>query len=104
MNRHSIEFHKPNTLIVPHESAHKHVTGRAEYIDDMVEPLGTLHAYLGLSDQAHAEIVALDLDAVREADQVVGVLTARDIPGLNDISPAGKGDDTLFCDREVHYH
>ena len=32
-----------------HDSAHKHVTGRAEYIDDMMEPVGTLHAYLGLS-------------------------------------------------------
>ena len=39
-----------------HDSAHKHVTGLAEYTDDITEPVGTLHAYLGLSDRAHAEI------------------------------------------------
>jgi xanthine dehydrogenase large subunit len=27
-----------------HDSAAKHVSGRAEYIDDMAEPAGTLHA------------------------------------------------------------
>ena len=37
-----------------HDSAHKHVTGAAEYTDDIAEPAGTLHAYLGLSDRAHA--------------------------------------------------
>lgn len=29
-----------------HVSAAKHVTGRAEYTDDIAEPTGTLHAYL----------------------------------------------------------
>ena len=48
-----------------HNSAHKHVTGFAEYTDDVAEPVGTLHAYLGLSDKAHAEIVSIDLAAVR---------------------------------------
>ena len=55
--------------------------GAAEYTDDIAEPVGTLHAYLGLSDRAHAEIVSIDLDAVRAAPGVVGVLTAADIPG-----------------------
>jgi xanthine dehydrogenase molybdopterin-binding subunit B len=32
-----------------HDSAHKHVTGSADYIDDMPEPAGTLHGYLGLT-------------------------------------------------------
>ena len=41
-----------------HDSAHKHVAGEAEYIDDMPEPAGTLHAYLGLSTVAHGAIVA----------------------------------------------
>ena len=59
-----------------HDSAHKHVTGAAEYTDDIAEPIGTLHAYLGLADKAHAEIVAVDLDAVRSAPGVVGVLTS----------------------------
>lgn len=50
-----------------HDSAHKHVTGLAEYTDDIPEPHGTLHAYLGLADRAHAEILSMDLEAVRSA-------------------------------------
>ena len=30
-----------------HDSAHKHVTGDAIYIDDMPEPAGTLHIGIG---------------------------------------------------------
>src|SRR5665213_2151370 len=32
----------------PHDSAAKQVAGRADYVDDLTEPEGTLHAYLGL--------------------------------------------------------
>ncbi len=85
-----------------HDSAHKHVTGEAEYTDDIVEPSDTLHAYLGLSDRAHAEIVSIDLDAVRAAPGVVGVLTAADIPH-NDVSPVGKHDDPIFAEK-VEFH
>ncbi len=91
--------HKPQR----HDSGHKHVTGRAEYIDDIVEPAGTLHAYLGLSDRAHAEIVSVDLDAVRDAPGVVDVLTAADVPGHNDVSPTGKHDDPVFAEGKVEF-
>lgn len=87
-----------------HDSAHKHVTGRAEYIDDMMEPVGTLHAYLGLSGQAHGEITKLDLSDVIAAKGVVGVLTAEDIPGHNDVSPTGKHDDPVFAEKLVEFH
>jgi len=87
-----------------HDSAHKHVTGLAEYTDDIAEPVGTLHAYLGLADRAHAEIVAIDLDAVRAAPGVVDVLTAVDIPGRNDISPTGKHDDPVLAEDKVEFH
>jgi xanthine dehydrogenase large subunit len=86
-----------------HDSAHKHVTGAAEYTDDIAEPVGTLHAYLGLSDRAHAEIVSVDLDAVRAAPGVVGVLTAPDVPH-NDVSPVGKHDDPVFATGKVEFH
>ncbi|MBO6509866.1 MAG: hypothetical protein JJ979_15550, partial [Roseibium sp.] len=36
-----------------HDSAEKHVTGSADYCDDIAEPYGTLHAYLGVSTIAH---------------------------------------------------
>jgi xanthine dehydrogenase large subunit len=66
---------------VPHESALKQVSGRAEYIDDMPELPGTLHVAVGGSAFAHAKILNLDLQAVRAAEGVVDVLTVDDIPG-----------------------
>jgi xanthine dehydrogenase large subunit len=87
-----------------HDSAIKHVTGRAEYTDDLTEPSGTLHAALGLSTVAHGRIVSMDLDPVRAAPGVVDVLTAADVPGPNDISPTGKRDDPIFATREVLFH
>jgi xanthine dehydrogenase large subunit len=88
---------------LPHDSATKHVAGRAEYIDDMVEPAGTLHAYLALSERAHAEIASIDFDAVRRAPGVVGVLTHHDIPGENDVSTVHKHDEPVFPVERVEY-
>ncbi|MBO6562297.1 MAG: xanthine dehydrogenase molybdopterin binding subunit [Nisaea sp.] len=86
-----------------HDSAHKHVAGSADYIDDMVEPAGTLHGWLGLSEAAHAEIVSMDLSAVRAAPGVALVLTAADIPGENDVSPVHAHDDPVFADGKVMF-
>ncbi|WP_417423246.1 xanthine dehydrogenase molybdopterin binding subunit [Hoeflea sp.] len=87
-----------------HDSAHKHVTGSADYIDDMPEPAGTLHAYLGLTDRAHARITALELDAVRASEGVVAVLTGADVPGVNDISPTGRDDEPVLATDTVLFH
>jgi len=88
---------------IEHESASKHVSGRAEYLDDMKEPTGTLHAYLGLSTCARGSITAMDLDGVRSAEGVVDVLTPDDIPGENDVSPTGLHDEPVFAKGEVHF-
>ena len=87
-----------------HDSAIKHVTGRAEYCDDITEPVGTLHAYLGVSDVAHAKIKGMDLSAVKAAKGVIGVLTAEDIPGVNDISPTGQHDEPVFPTEKIEFH
>ncbi|HHY01715.1 MAG TPA: xanthine dehydrogenase molybdopterin binding subunit, partial [Paracoccus sp.] len=88
----------------PHESARRHVTGTADYTDDLVLPQGALHAYLGLSTVAHGRILSMELSAVREAPGVIDVLTAEDIPGRNDVSPIGKGDDPILAPGIVHFH
>ncbi|MDB5526684.1 MAG: xdhB, partial [Rhizobium sp.] len=88
----------------PHDSGPKHVAGTAEYIDDMVEPEGAIHAYLGLSERAHAEIVTMDLDAVRNAPGVIGVLTEEDIPGVNDVSPSHLHDEPIFAAGVVQFY
>ncbi len=87
---------------LPHESAHKHVSGEANYTDDLPEPRDLLYAYVGLSSQAHARIKGLDLDKVRTATGVVAVLTAEDIPGHRDIGPVFPGD-PLLVEQTVEF-
>lgn len=87
-----------------HDSAAKQVAGRADYVDDLAEPEGMLHAYLGLSTKAHAEIASINLEAVRNFPGVVGILTAADIPGENDVSSVHKHDEPVFATTHVVYH
>ena len=87
---------------VPHDSGFKHVQGSAQYIDDIREPEGTLHVAVGQSPKARGRLISLDVSAVRAVPGVVVVLTASDIPGKNDVSPAF-GDDPLFVDREISF-
>jgi xanthine dehydrogenase large subunit len=89
---------------IPHDSAAKHVSGRAIYTDDIPEPPGLLHLFAGKADRAHGLIQHLDLERVRSAPGVVAVLTAADVPGINDVSPVGANDDPLFAEREVQFH
>ena len=88
---------------LPHDSARKHVEGLAQYVDDIREPEGTLHVAIGQSPQARGRRVALDVSAVRAAEGVVAVLTAADIPGKNDVSPAF-GDDPMFVEDAIGFH
>jgi xanthine dehydrogenase large subunit len=85
-----------------HDSAEAHVAGRALYVDDVAEAPGTLHLAFGLAVEGHGRLASLDLDAVRAAPGVVAVLTAADIPGINDVSPVA-GDDKLFAEDEILY-
>lgn len=87
-----------------HDSAIKHVMGKADYTDDGLEPTGTLHAYLGLSEHAHAQITRMDLDAVKTMPGVIGVLTADDIPGVNDVSPTGSKDEPVFATSKTEFY
>jgi xanthine dehydrogenase large subunit len=87
---------------VAHDSATLHVTGDARYTDDVPEPKGTLHAALGVSPVAHGTIERLDLDPVRAAPDVVAVVSAADIPGVNDIGPI-EADDPIFAGRIVAF-
>ncbi|MFL5256153.1 MAG: xanthine dehydrogenase molybdopterin binding subunit [Rhodopila sp.] len=88
---------------MPHDSAARHVSGRAIYVDDMPEPPGLLHCVLGLSPHAHARIRSIDLSAVAASPGVVAVMTAKDVPGVHDVGPAFLGD-PIFADELVEYH
>ncbi|MEE1654909.1 xanthine dehydrogenase molybdopterin binding subunit [Microvirga sp. CF3062] len=87
---------------LPHDSGPKHVQGAAQYIDDIREPEGTLHVAIGQSPKARGRLISLNVSAVRAVPGVVAVLTAADIPGKNDVSPAF-GDDPLFVDTQIGF-
>ena len=90
-------------LALAHDSAARHVRGTAAYIDDLPEPAGTVHVAPGAADAARGTIRCVDLDAVRAFPGVVAVLTAADIPGANDCSPAF-GDDPILAAGEILFH
>ena len=64
---------------ITHESAHLHVSGKANYVDDIPEVEGTLYAGLGLAEIAHGKIINMDLSAVWQAEGVVSVLTGAEL-------------------------
>jgi xanthine dehydrogenase large subunit len=88
---------------LPHDAAKLHVTGRANYIDDVPVPANCLHLAFGTATIARGRITNMDLGAVTSAQGVVAVLTADDLPFANDVSPAAH-DEPLLCDGQVHYH
>jgi xanthine dehydrogenase large subunit len=87
---------------IAHDSALRHTRGDAVYIDDMKAPEGLLHAWVITAGRAHANILDLDLAAVARAPGVVAVLTAADIPGMNDAGPILLGE-TLLAEKHVTY-
>jgi xanthine dehydrogenase large subunit len=87
-----------------HDSAVKHVTGTAQYIDDILEPVGTLHVAVGYAPIAAGRVTSMDLEAVKASPGVVTVLTAADIPGHNDVSPKDIGDDPLIAADKINFY
>ncbi len=85
-----------------HDSALKHVTGQALYIDDIAEPPGTLHGALVLSPVASGRLRGLDLSATRASAGVAAVFAAHDIPGSNNIAGPGKNE-PLFAEDKVEF-
>ena len=86
----------------PHESAALHVTGRALFTDDLVgRTKDVLHAWPVQAPHAHARVLDLRPGPALTVPGVVRVLTAADVPGVNDAGV--KHDEPLFPD-EVMFH
>ncbi|HDS1736241.1 xanthine dehydrogenase molybdopterin binding subunit [Pseudomonas sp. BP8] len=84
---------------VKHDSADKHVTGEAIYIDDRLEFPNQLHVYARTSDRAHARILRIDTSPCYAIEGVRIAITHEDIPGLKDIGPVVAGDPLLAIDK-----
>ena len=86
----------------PHESGEKHVSGRANYTDDIPELPGTLYGAIGWSKKAHAIIKKINLDEVIKSEGVIAVVTHNDIEGRNDVGPVYDGD-PIFPKKAEYY-
>ncbi len=86
-----------------HESAKGHVTGGALYVDDVARRRDMLDLWPVTSPHARARVVAIDPSAALAMPGVVRVLTAKDVPGMNDVG-AVRHDEPLFAEAEASYH
>jgi xanthine dehydrogenase large subunit len=82
--------------------AHNHVKGKSIYLDDIQEMKGTLYALPFDATVAHAKIKSIDLHKALQRTGIVTILTAKDIPGENQIGGIIP-DEPLFADGEVHF-
>ena len=87
----------------PHDSAIKHVSGIAEYTDDIKEPPGTVFGAIGWSKKAKAIIKKINLKEVKKSEGVVAVINYLDIPGRNDVGPVFDGDPIFPKDKVEFY-
>lgn len=85
-----------------HIDAALHTRGESQYVDDVPRPGRMLHAAICPSPVARGKILILDSTAARQLDGVVAVLTARDVPGENQIGPIIQ-DEPLLAEEHVHF-
>ena len=79
-----------------------HCTGESLYIDDIPETSGTLFGQVFYAPIAHAKNVSLNFEKAMQQPGVVRILSAKDIPGSNQIG-AIIPDEPLFADDTIHY-
>lgn len=85
-----------------HESGLRHTSGEAKYVDDLPAPSGMLVAQIVASTQARARVRKLDTSKAQQVKGVHAVLTAKDIPGENNVGPVVH-DEELLAGQEVHF-
>jgi len=80
----------------------KHVRGESLFLDDQLTPTGTLFGYVSFSPIAHGKIKKIDLSEAEKLQGVKTIITAKDIPGENQIGGIIQDED-LFAENEVHF-
>lgn len=80
----------------------KHVTGNSVYLDDIPVVEGTLYGVVYPSPKAHGKITSLNVEKALMMPGVVRIITAKDIPGENQIGGIIK-DESLLAEEEVHF-
>ena len=78
-----------------HDSSLRHSTGQAVYIDDMPEQENLLHGAPVLSKVACGKIKKINSDRLNDLPFFTKIITAKDIPGENEIGPIKNGEPIL---------
>ena len=78
-----------------HDSSLRHSTGQALYIDDMPEQENLLHGAPVLSKFPCGKIKNINSDKLKNLTFFTKVITAKDIPGDNEIGPIKSGEPVL---------
>lgn len=86
-----------------HESAIGHVTGQAIYTDDQRLLAGMLHLWPVQAPHAHARIVRMDVAAAAATAGVITIVTAADIPGVNNIGSIVADEELLPTDQVSYW-
>ena len=80
----------------------KHVRGESQFVDDINPPQGILYGYVFYSSVAHGKIKKLNISNALKIAGVKAVLTAKDIPGENQIGGIIQ-DEELLASEKVHF-
>ncbi|MHA1667375.1 MAG: xanthine dehydrogenase molybdopterin binding subunit [Candidatus Heimdallarchaeaceae archaeon] len=85
-----------NDLIPPH------TRGESLYVDDLPEPENLLHAAVFASTIPYGRIKKLSIEEAEKCQGVHKIITAKDIPGINQIGRIIQ-DEPLLAEEEVHF-
>ena len=80
----------------------RHVKGESQFVDDILVPEGLLYAAVSSSEVAHGEIINIDIREALKVEGVKIILTAKDIPGENQIGGIIP-DEELFASDKVDF-
>ncbi len=85
-----------NDLIPPHTK------GESIFVDDIPEPKNMLHTAVFVSSIPHGKIIKLDIQNAEKSEGVVKVITAKDIPGTNELGRIIQ-DEELLAKEKVDF-
>lgn len=82
--------------------SYQHVRGESLFLDDLTSPEGVLHATIFSSPIAHGLIRTIDFLEALDSSGVKAILSAKDIPGQNQIGGIIP-DEVLLASEKVDY-
>jgi xanthine dehydrogenase large subunit len=78
---------------------HPHTKGESIFVDDIPEPKNMLYAAVFVSDIPHGKIKNLDLQKAKKSDGVIKIITAKDIPGENQLGRIIQDEELLAVEK-----